>query len=237
MKVLGAGYGKTGTFSLKVALDKLGFPCYHFADLLIDYKKGDTDMWNNYMEGKSEMDWRKLFADYEAAVDAPSNMYYREMMEAFPDLKVILTTRDPEKWWDSLVDTLEKHDANVKPFMFLPSFREFQRALTNVLNMNPVDEPLKENSIKVFLQHNEDVKKYVPEDRLLIFSVMDGWEPLCKFLGVPVPNEPFPWVNVGFSDGEELIKKALLRDLIVFILPYLAGIAAVILLIVLLLRL
>lgn len=235
MKVLGAGYGKTGTFSIKVALDKLGFPCYNFGDVLINYRRGDADMWNNYLEGKSDMDWHKLFTGYEAVVDAPSYFYFKEIMEAFPDIKVILTTRDPEKWFESLLDTLEKHDANVKPFMFIPSFRAFQRVMDNLLNINKVEEPIKENSIKAFLNHNEEVRKHVPKDRLLEFNVKDGWEPLCEFLGVPVPDEPFPWINVGFSDGEELIQKALLRDLIRFILPYLLGIIAVIVLLVILL--
>jgi hypothetical protein len=232
MKVLGAGYGKTGTFSLKVALDKLGFPCYNFGDVLINFRRGDADMWNDYLEGNSDMDWHKLFDGYEAVVDAPSYFYFREIMEAFPNIKVVLTTRDPEKWYESLLDTLEKHDANVKPFLFIPSFRAFHRVLENLLNRDPVEEPIKENSIKAFLKHNEDVRNHVPKDRFLEFSVKDGWEPLCEFLGVPVPDEPFPWVNVGFSDGEELIQKALLRDLVRLILPYLLGIITIIVLLV-----
>jgi hypothetical protein len=236
MKVLGAGYGKTGTYSLKVALDKLGFPCYNFGHVLINYKRGDADMWNNYIEGKSDMDWHKLYDGYEAVVDAPAYFYFREIIEAFPDIKVILTTRDPEKWYDSLIDTLEKHDKVVKPFLFLPSFRAFQQVLDNLIKMTSVEEPVKENSIKAFVKHNEDVKNFVPEERLLVYSVKDGWEPLCEFLGVPVPDEPFPWVNVGFSDGEELIKSALLKDLVKFILPYLVGVVILIALIVLLLK-
>jgi hypothetical protein len=237
MKVLGAGFGKTGTFTLKIALEKLGFsPCYNFGDVLINYKKGDADMWNNFMEGKAGMDWQKIFAGYEAAVDAPSYLYYREIMQAFPDIKVILTTRDPETWWDSLLDTLQKHDAAVGPFRFLPSFNAFQRALENLGKVNPVDPPTKEAYIKMLLQHNENVRKFVPPDRLLEYEVSQGWEPLCEFLGVPVPDEPFPWVNKGFAEGEALIKKALLRDLVKFFLPYLAGITLVIVLLVLLLK-
>jgi hypothetical protein len=237
MKVLGAGFGKTGTFTLKIALEKLGFsPCYNFGDVLINYKKGDADMWNNYMEGKADMDWHKIFADYKAAVDAPANLYYREIIAAFPDIKVILTTRDPDKWWDSLVDTLEKHDAAVGPFKFLPSFNAFQQALENLGKVNPVDPPTKENYIKMLLQHNENVKNVVPPDRLLVYTVQEGWEPLCEFLGVPVPEEPFPWVNKGFAEGEDMIKKALLRDLVKFFLPYLAGIVIVILVLVLLFK-
>jgi len=233
MKIIGAGVSKTGTFSLKFALDKLGFPCYHFGNTLINYAKGDLEMWNNYMEGKSDMDWHKLFADYEAVTDAPTYLYIPEVMEAFPDAKVILSVRDPERWWVSFLDTYEKHNAAVKPILFLPSFREFQRAFLNAIRIAFNDDISKENAIPFFNSHNEKIKKLVPPDRLLIFNVKEGWEPLCDFLGVPVPDEPFPWANVAFAEGEKLFKRVFIRDLIKFALPYLAGIAVVIVVLVL----
>jgi hypothetical protein len=185
------------------------------------------------MEGKSDMDWQKLFAGYEAVTDAPTYLFIPELVEAFPDAKVILTVRDPEKWWVSFKDTYEKHNATVKPLMFLPSFKEFQRAFLNSVRIAFNNDYSKETAIAFFNNHNEKIKKLVPPERLLIFNVMEGWEPLCNFLGVPVPNEPFPWANVAYAEGEKLLKNVFKRDLIKFALPYLAGIVIVILLLIL----
>jgi len=237
MKVIGAGVSKTGTMSIQSALNKLGFPCYHFADTLINYARGDQDMWNNYMEGKSEMDWHKLFEGYEAVTDAPSYLFVPEMLAAFPEAKVILSLRDPDKWYDSFVDTLEKHNANVKPLLFLPSFRGFQRAFQNAIKMVfKGEEIVKENAIDFFNEHNKKIQEIVPPEKLLIFDVKDGWEPLCAFLGVPVPDEPFPHANVAFADAEKIFKRVFLRDLVKFAIPYLVALAAVIVILVLLLR-
>jgi hypothetical protein len=237
MQVIGAGVSKTGTMSLQCALNKLGFPCYHFADTLVNYARGDLDMWNNYMEGKSEMDWHKLFSGYEAVMDVPSYLYVPEIMKAFPDAKVILSVRDPEKWYVSFVDTIEKHNANVIPLMFLPSFKAFQRAFQNAVKfVFGGDEINKENALEFFNSHNEKIKSLVPPDRLLIFNVKDGWEPLCEFLNVPVPNEPFPWANVAFADAEKIFKKVFIRDLLKFSLPYVAVVVLVIVLLIVLFR-
>ena len=212
MKVLGAGLSKTGTWTLKVALDMLGLPCYHFGDVVVNYEKGDTDMWNDYMEKKSEMNWHKLYEGYEAATDVPSNLHFREIKSAFPDLKVILSTRDPDKWYASLADTVEKHNTNVVPAMFLPSFNGFQRAFNNSLRIAQVGELTRENAIAWMERHNAEVKKAIPPDRLLVYNVKEGWAPLCEFLGLPVPGEEFPWVNKDFADGEKLLQNTFIRD-------------------------
>jgi hypothetical protein len=213
MKVFGAGLSKTGTFSLKIALDKLGFPCYNFGDVLINHDKGHTDKWNNYMEGLSDMDWHKLFEDYDAVVDGPTYLFAQEMLDAFPDIKVIMTKRDPDKWYDSFMETIEKHNAKVNPVMFLPSFNGFQRSFKNIFRIS-VDSNLSREAMTAwFNRHNEEIPKLVPPDRLLAYNVQEGWEPLCEFLDVPVPDEEFPWINKNFAAGEKLLQGVLKRDL------------------------
>jgi hypothetical protein len=79
----------------------------------MNFEKGHLDMWNTYMEGRSDMDWRKLLAGYDATADVPACLYYRELLQAFPDARVILTVRDPEKWWQSMAKLVEVHNTLV----------------------------------------------------------------------------------------------------------------------------
>jgi hypothetical protein len=235
MKVLGVGIGKTGTMSLQAALNQLGYPCYNFGEVLLNYEKGHTDMWNNYMEGKAEMDWHKLYEGYEAAVDNPSNIYYKEIMKVFPDIKFILTLRDPEAWHKSLIETLELHDKNVSKVMFLPSFREFQRVLENSGKIAEIDAPEGETPIEWFNRYNKEAQEYLPADRLLIYNVKEGWGPLCEFLGEPVPDEPFPHENIAGAGVEKILQTKMLKDLLKFAAPYLAGIVILAIIIIFLL--
>ena len=236
MKVLGVGIGKTGTMSLQAALNRLGYPCYNFGDVLLNYEKGHTDMWNNHMEGTAEMDWHKLFEGYEAAVDNPSNIYYKEIMKAFPDLKFILTLREPEPWYKSFLETLEIHEKNVSKVMFLPSFREFQRVLENSGKVATVGAPEGETPIEWFNRHNKEVQEYLPADRLLIYNVKEGWGPLCEFLGEPVPDEPFPHENIAGAGVEKILQTKILKDILKFAAPYLAGIVLLAIIIIVLLN-
>jgi len=239
MKVIVAGFSRTGTMSMQVALQKFGFRTYHMFEAMRNMENGHMDMWNEYMEGKSEMDWHKLFAEYDATTDLPACIHWREQMEAFPDAKVVLTVRDPEAWWKSWKSIVNSQEASVDRLVFLQRFKALDRLVINFETKFFKIEPGqydKDDAIEKFKQHNEDVKATVPPERLLVFNVKEGWEPLCEFLGVPVPDEPFPHENVGTKQVEKLMGQIVLKDIFKFALPYLAGIAAIVILIILLLR-
>ena len=101
LKIIGAGFGRTGTSSLQVALEELlGGKCYHMKEVML--QPAHLQAWHEFAVGKvPAMDWKWLFADYGATVDCPVCMYYDELMEVFPEAKVILTVRDPQQWWKS----------------------------------------------------------------------------------------------------------------------------------------
>lgn len=189
LKVIGAGFGRTGTFSLKNALEELGFgPCYHMRE--VDQKLGATEQWDA-IAGGAPADWQTLFEGYQATVDWPACTFYKELMHAYPDAKVLLTVRDPEKWYESVSSTiypssrrdpLSLHAHMVNTLIWERTFNgKFEQ---------------KEYAIAVFRQHIEEVKQQVPQEKLLIYDVKEGWEPLCTFLGVEVsPEKPFPHLN------------------------------------------
>ncbi len=192
MKVIGAGFGRTGTMSLKVALEMLGLgPCYHMSEVF--EHPPHIAIWQDAADGKP-VDWRALFAEYNAAVDWPACNYYRELMDVYPDAKALLTVRDPEKWYESAMNTiyftnsLETDD---------PSLQQRYRMINNTVWRNVFDDRFddKEHAISVFNRHIDEVKQHVPAERLLVYEVGQGWEPLCTFFGVPVPDEPFPRLN------------------------------------------
>jgi hypothetical protein len=160
------------------------------------------------------------------------------MAEAFPEAKIILTTRDPESWWESWSSLVESQEAGVDRLRFLPRFKALDRMVINIEKVFFGIEPgqySKAEGIARFNKHNASVKEVIPADRLLVFDVQQGWEPLCKFLGVPVPDEPFPHENVGTKQVEKLMGQIVLKDIFKFALPYLSGILAVIIILILLL--
>lgn len=236
MKIIGAGYSRTGTMSMKSALAKLGYRSYHMEEAVMNFERGDLDNWNAYMEGRSDMDWQKLFADYDATADLPAALYYREQMAAFPDAKVILTVRDPEAWWQSTAKLVNLHNTLVEPIKFIPRFGAFQRLFRNCERAVAGGSFDHDHVVARFNAHNAEVKATVPPERLLVFEVKDGWEPLCKFLGAPVPNEPFPHENTGIATVDKMMKRLLLTDLIKLAWPWLVGLAVVIVVLILLLN-
>ena len=217
--------------SLQVALQKFGYRTYHFFEAMANFEKGHLDMWNDLMEGKSQMDWQTLFDGYKASTDLPACIYWREMAKVFPDAKVILTVRDPEAWWESWMSLVESQESSVDRLRFLPRFKALDRMVINMervfFGIGP-GQYSKEEGIARFNQHNEAVKAAIPEDRLLIFDVREGWEPLCNFLNIPVPDEAFPHENVGTKQVEKLMGQMVLKDIFKFGLPYLAIIIVVI---------
>ncbi|KAI8617857.1 P-loop containing nucleoside triphosphate hydrolase protein [Chytriomyces sp. MP71] len=198
LKIIGAGFGRTGTSSFQAALGILGYNCYHMRETVKN--KGHSQFWLNAALGMP-VDWNFVFAKYDATCDWPSTPYYKELMAAYPHAKVILTTRDPEKWYKSMSDTIFMVSQAVpKPlfagflFPFITTqFTMIRTTLENDFGKGRFGD--REHVIKVYRDHIAEVRHVVPKGKLLEFSVTEGWEPLCKFLGHPVPDVPFPNTN------------------------------------------
>jgi hypothetical protein len=206
LKVIGAGFARTGTTSTKGALEELGFdPCYTFVALFS--RPADVDHWLTAYAGQP-VDWRQFFAEFRATVDWPGCDFYEQLMAVYPEAKVVLNVRDPEKWYESLKSTVwEVHQADVEagrgpdtyPISRLREVMIWQRAFDGQF----LD---KSYAIDVFERHIEQVKRRVPADKLLVFDVKEGWEPLCRFLGVPVPDKPFPHL-MDRAAFQEVVRK------------------------------
>jgi hypothetical protein len=195
MQVIGAGFPRTGTLSTQAALNRLGLPCYHMVEVLAHEQH--TDAWYDFLVGGRPMSWTALFADYEATVDAPAAFFYREIMEAFPESKVLLNVRDSAAWFDSfmtlngvIMELSPQRDAN-------PRFDRWLSVGERMIERVFGETPDRESAIRVFEEHNGRVRDEVPADRLLVFRVQDGWGPLCELVGRDVPSEPFPHLNEG----------------------------------------
>lgn len=187
LKVIGAGYGRTGTLSLKLALERLGFgPCYHMVEV---FKNPEAPgWWIDAAEGRP--DWGKIFAGYEATVDWPSATFYRELAAAYPQAKVILTERDAEAWFRSTQATIFPNDTPTDTEQMFP--RMVSKVIAPLFGHRMRD---RDTVIDVYRRHNATVREVIAADRLLVYEVSQGWEPLCAFLGAPVPDEPMPKVN------------------------------------------
>jgi hypothetical protein len=198
LKIIGAGLGRTGTLSLKAALEELGFgKCYHMIEVLGN--PGQTAIWNAAAEGKP-MDWDAVFQGYQATVDWPACNFYEELMRRYPDAKVILTVREPERWYDSARQTIY-YVRNLIPrwaAALNPRMRGFRPMLDRLVWDGMFHGRFEDKSyaIDVFNRHNEQVRRVTPPERLLVYEVKDGWGPLCSFLGVRIPEgKPFPHLN------------------------------------------
>lgn len=198
LRVIGAGMGRTGTASLKRALEQLGFaPCHHMEEVIKHPREVPT--WQAAARGE-RVDWASFMSGWGAAVDFPSALYYRELMEAFPDAKVILSLRDPESWYESMRQTIVP-TLTAFPGRFIIPFLPYVSGPMRVMSETRLRREVlgrfedREHAMKVFVDWNEEVMRTVPEERLLVFQAKEGWEPLCAFLGVPVPDVPYPRVN------------------------------------------
>ena len=194
IKVIGAGYGRNGTLSLKNALETLGFDrCYHMLEL--NQEKDEDLAWMALARGE-QVDFDKLFEGYQASVDWPSCNFWREQLAWYPEAKVILSERDPERWYDSIMNTIYPSSVAVKNFDD-PMMQRRSKMVFEVIWDGLFDGRMddKQHVIDVYLAHNQAVKDEVPADRLLVFESSQGWEPLCEFLKVPVPDEAYPRVN------------------------------------------
>lgn len=205
LQVIGVGYGRTGTMSTYTALKELGLPCYHMIEVIQNKANAShLDFWRkvaNAPEG-TQQDWESILANYTAAVDNPTNCVWRELMVAYPDAKVLLTLhpRGAEAWYESTIDTIYFTE-NVWQFKVLKLFTPFGRKFGDMSRKLIWERSLRgsmDNKAEAIAQYNAhiaDVKASVPQDKLLVFTVTQGWGPLCKFLGLKVPDTPFPNVN------------------------------------------
>ncbi|MFW6691561.1 sulfotransferase family protein [Streptomyces sp. MAR4 CNX-425] len=208
LEVIGAGVGRTGTLSLKTALERLGFgPCHHMLGLFGD--PGQIPMWRAAARGEP-VDWARVYARYRATVDWPGARFWREIAAAFPAAKVVLTVRDPESWYASAAASI--HAAAVAP---PPADAEEEYLRLRDMAVEVVWDGVfdgrftdKEHALRVVAEHDAAVRRGIDPDRLLVYRVGEGWGPLCEFLGVPVPDEPFPRSNERGRFLEELRERS-----------------------------
>jgi hypothetical protein len=205
MKVIGSGFGRTGTLSMKRALEELGVgPCYHMEEVM--RHRSHVGLWHDVGLGR-EVDWHELFAGFESAVDFPASVVYRELMEAFPDAKVVHTVRDPERWYESTLETIYQARALVPRWLrrLVPFAGRFAEMVDLMVWDGVFDGRFedREYAIARFEEWTAEVTATVPPERLLVFDVRDGWEPLCEFLGVLQPAGDFPRVN----DRESMLRR------------------------------
>ena len=185
LKIIGAGFPRTGTTTLKMSLELLGFEkAYHFKDLIAD--PGKLKHWQE-IENTGHTDYGRLFDGYQASVDFPGYPYYKLLMKKYPNAKVILTLRDFDGWYESNYNTIWQ----VEP---INDCLEFMRNTYLIKQFNNKFDS-REIAEKVFQAHNNEVIEFVPKKRLLVYEVKDGWEPLCSFLDRPIPEETFPHLN------------------------------------------
>lgn len=197
MHVIGSGFGRTGTTSMKAALELLGFgPCYHMQEVF--KRPSHARAWGRWRPGTSP-DLDRLFGNFSAAVDFPACLVYDQLLDHSPAAKVVHTTRDADRWYDSTADTIYRARAVLRstPLRFVPPVRDLYEMLDVVIWDGIFDGRFEDraHAIGVYEQWTREVIATVLPDRLLIFDVAEGWEPLCAFLDVPTPDRPFPRVN------------------------------------------
>ncbi|MCA8901592.1 MAG: sulfotransferase family protein [Hyphomonas sp.] len=197
LKVIGAGFGRTGTLSMKAALERLGYvKCHHMMEVFPS--PDQVRMWDEIGQGK-DPGWDTVFEGFEASVDFPSSSYWRELADYYPEAKVILTTRSFESWYKSASETIYPSSAKIPGWMkaLVPKVKTITRMVDNTVWGRVFHGRFEdyEYARKVFEEHEAAVKATIPSERLLVFEPKQGWEPLCAFLGKDVPDEPFPRVN------------------------------------------
>jgi Sulfotransferase domain len=211
LHVIGAGFGRTGTLSLREALRLLGFdPCDHMVESFANPER--FTLWNEALRRKQrgeEIDWRPLMSGYRATVDWPTAFFWRELCEAYPEAKVILTVRDPDRWYTSASATIFNLRSRAEDSMLArvarvlyglakPAMQDGYRVVDDVVWDGTFHGRFAEPAyaLLVFSEHIREVQETLPPERLLVFDVSEGWAPLCEFLDVPAPvDEPFPHIN------------------------------------------
>lgn len=195
LDVIGANFGRTGTYSLKVALDMLGFgPCHHMYE--VRQSPRQIGLWDGIARG-AQPDWDDVFQGFGSQVDWPASAWWKDLARHYPEAKVILTVRDPESWYDSISKTILMSSTigrtqDPDPTGRIGSDIIYRIVLEGIFRGRLTD---KAYAIDVFNRHQQEVIESLPPERLLVYDVHDQWDPLCAFLGVDVPDAPFPEGN------------------------------------------
>jgi hypothetical protein len=211
MRLIGAGLPRSGTLSQKVGLEMLGLaPCYHMVNVLGDLDQ--VQLWRRALE--HDVAWDEIFGDFQSTVDWPGSYFYKELIEAYPDAKVLLSVREAEAWERSMRDTIWGifygdiliRDLSSARCRVDPQWRGYIELMEQMWKRSGLidsgADTTSESMQAAMERFNKEVQDTVPPERLLVWSVGDGWEPLCEFLEVPVPDTPFPHLNdsKGFVD-------------------------------------
>lgn len=191
LSVIGAGFGRTGTESMKVALETLGLgPCHHMTEVIAN--SAQTRLWRTIVRdpqpGSHTRNWEEVFAGYNSAVDWPSAYFWRELSEYYPDAKILLTVRSPESWYASMEKTIFKSLAESADRNSVGVKLIAERVFGNRLQD-------RDHALSMYRNNIDAVRSAFDDDRLLTYTIGDGWEPLCRFLGKPVPDMPYPRRN------------------------------------------
>ena len=191
LKIVGAGLGRTGTASLKEALEQLlGGRCYHMIEVFA--RPDDAEVWTAALRGDPP-DWDAFLADFDAAVDWPACSAWRELAAAYPDAPVLLSSRDADGWWRSasrtIFESIDRHKVSSDP-----AWAEMTAVMLEQFTPDWRDE---DAAKAAFEAHNAAVRAEVAADRLIEWQPGDGWEPLCRALGVDVPDTPYPHTNTS----------------------------------------
>lgn len=192
MNVIGVGVGRTGTHSLKLALERLGLgPCHHMEEV-ISNPSVQVPLWSAALQGRA--DWAAIYRGYASAVDWPTAGFFRELKAAYPSARFVLTHRSVDSWVQSFSETIYKLTTGAVPVP--PQMKPFLDMAGGVIARTGFPGGLDAAGLgRAFVAHNDAVKAAISADRLLVYQVKEGWAPLCAFLGVAEPAEPFPRSN------------------------------------------
>ena len=207
LQVIGAGFGRTSTNSLKVALERLGYaPCHHMKEVMP--RRDQVDLFNRAGAGEA-VEWSVIFEGFQAACDWPSAKFHKELAAHYPDAKIVLSVRDADKWYDRTRSTIFAFTQSMPRWLrwLSPRMRTIHQMVTGVVWDGVFGGRFADEAYakQVFLQNTEDVKAYYPPERLLVHHPADGWQPLCEFLGKDMPAEPYPRVNEA-HEIERIVK-------------------------------
>jgi hypothetical protein len=209
--VIGAGFGRTGTLSMKGALEHLGLgPCYHMLEVM--NRPENADAWYNAAQS-GKADWDQILSGYHSTVDWPACHYWQHLAAHFPDAKVILTVRNEEAWWQSMSKTILRNfqdgDEVVDPARI--SMRRMTRDLIVERVFGGILDD-RDHVLTAYRRNIEAVRAGLPKERLLVFDVAEGWAPLCAFLDLPVPAAPFPRTNTTQDFLDRMAERKAQKD-------------------------
>jgi len=192
IQVFGVGVGRTGTYSLKLAINQLGLgPCHHM-EAVLNNMPVQVPLWSAALAERPN--WQAIYHGFESAVDWPTAGFFRELIKAYPSAKFVLTQRNPEHWADSFEATIYKLLAGREQGP--PEMSAWLEMVDGVIAKTGFPGGLeRDDLIRAFVTHNEAVKTTIPAGQLLVYEVKEGWAPLCKFLNRRVPVEAFPRTN------------------------------------------